>query len=283
MNYLMNCKLIGALLFISYLGLGQSDSSADLFEHTELLQLTLVGDFGSLFSDRTDQATYFPFKIRHQIPKGDTVQCDLRVKTRGNFRRLPGNCNIPPLLLNFKPSIIPDQSIFQGQDKLKLVMPCRDEKYVVREYLAYQLLNEFTDHSFLARLVKVSFHDSNTDKKLEPMFGIIIEDEDRMASRVGGEIMERQFVRPKHLDEENYLTLSFFQFMIGNTDWSIQYRQNIKVLHLEASNSIIGYSIRFRSCRDCESAICQSCSRTQIELRDRTPLSRFLCRRFDCF
>ncbi len=67
----------------------------------------------------------------------NAVTINLRGKTRGNFRRqkqLP----YPPILLNFtrkehKPSL------FDKQDKLKLVTPCASDNYVVREYLVYSI------------------------------------------------------------------------------------------------------------------------------------------------
>ena len=225
--------------------IGQDDQDAPLFNHDDLFHLTLVGDVQSLFDDRTGKAEYFPFQIRHANQKGDTLWYPLRVKTRGKFRRIATNCKIPPLLLNFKPSEIPELSVFRGQNKLKLVTACRDEKYVVREYLAYQIFNEITNQSFKARLVKVTFEDLAKGVISDPLFGVILEDEDALAARLGGELVKQDLIRPNHLDKENFLQFAFYEFMIGNTDWSVQYRQNIKLIQLEDGTKLIGVPYDF--------------------------------------
>jgi hypothetical protein len=40
---------------------------------------------------------------------------------------------------------------------------------------------------------------------------------------------------PQQLQPDPFLTMAVFQFLIGNTDWSIQYRHNIKLLSKDSS------------------------------------------------
>ena len=54
---------------------------------------------------------------------------------------------------------IQTETLFKGQDKLKLVMPCRDDEYVIREWLIYKLYNLVTPKSFRTRLVRVMMED----------------------------------------------------------------------------------------------------------------------------
>ena len=202
-----------------------------LFEEEEVLEIVLKGDTRNLLKDRFDEAEYFPMKLVYTNADSEEVIHKLKVKTRGNFRRKRSNCFYPPLLLNFPKSNIPSGSVFSGQDKLKLVTACKGEKYVIREYLTYKLYNLVTDYSFKARLVRVVLEDTVRGKKSDSFYSIIIEDEDAMARRNGKEIKKIDQVKPRETDWGFFHKMAVFQYMIGNTDWSTQFRQNIKLLY----------------------------------------------------
>lgn len=204
--------------------------SEGLFDSDEILDLTLSGDIRSLFNDRADEPSYYPMDIAYVAGDGRTVSIPLKVKTRGNFRRMSSNCFYPPILLNFAKSKTPDHSVFFGQDKLKLVTPCRDQEYVVHEYLVYKLYNLITERSFRARLVRVVYVDTGKDKETEPLYGIILEDEDQMAERNDAQIIKRNQIRPNKTEPDHFLKMAVFEYMIGNTDWSVQYRHNVKLI-----------------------------------------------------
>ncbi len=119
----------------------------------------------------------------------------VKIKTRGHFRKDKSNCTWPPLLLNFSGKDMPPSCLFDGQDKLKLVMPCRGDDYVVREWLVYKLYNLITPQSFRARLVMVTLDDSVKNKQ-SSFYGILLEDEDRMAKRNKKVIVERNLLNP---------------------------------------------------------------------------------------
>lgn len=202
-----------------------------LFASEEILELTIQGDTKSLLKDRFDEAEYFPMKLVYKSADSKDIVHTLKVKTRGNFRRKKGNCYYPPLLLNFPKNNIPEGSVFEGQDKLKLVTPCKGQKYVVREYLAYKVYNLITEYSFKARLVRVVLEDTVKGKKTDSFYSVIIEDEDAMASRNGREVKKLDQVNPRDTDWDLFHKMSVFQYLVANTDWSIQYRQNIKLLY----------------------------------------------------
>jgi hypothetical protein len=42
--------------------------------------------------------------------------------------------------------------------------------------------------------------------------------------------IDRQLVKPERTQADDFLTMAVFQYLIGNTDWSVQYRQNIKLI-----------------------------------------------------
>lgn len=205
-----------------------------LFISDELLDLTLRGDTKTLFRDREDQPSYHRMTLTHTGVNGERVEVPLKVKTRGNFRRQSQNCFYPPLLLNFSDSKTPAGTLFSGQDKMKLVTPCRDQEYVVREYLVYKLYNLLTENSFRARLVRVTYVDDQKGKATDPLYGILLEDENQMAARNNSKIIKLNGLRPNKTEKDFFLPMAVFEFMIGNTDWSTQYRHNIKLCHKEA-------------------------------------------------
>lgn len=236
------CLLISSLLFNTHLT-AQGDAarsvsdpiSSPLFASDEILELTLRGDTKTLFNDRSNDALYHKMEISYAAEDGQTIIIPLKVKTRGNFRRRKENCFYPPLLLNFSKKKTPEGSLFTGQDKMKLVTPCRDEDYVVREYLVYKLYNLITDRSFRARLVRVVYADSEKGKDTDPLYGMLLEDEDHMAQRNSCELLKINGLRPNKTEPDPFLTMAVFEFMIGNTDWSVQYRHNVKLLKDESA------------------------------------------------
>lgn len=205
-------------------------TQSTLFTAEDILELELEGDTRPLFNDRLGEATYFKMKISYPDSSGAKVTLPLKVKTRGNFRRDRNNCFYPPLWLNFPKSKIPANTLFSGQNKIKLVTPCRDQKYVIREYLAYKLYNLLSPASFRARLVKVIYTDTKRKRSTDALYGILLEDKDDMASRNQAKIFKRLRVRPNKTDQALFLKMAVFEYLIGNTDWSIEYQHNVKLL-----------------------------------------------------
>jgi hypothetical protein len=139
------------------------------------------------------------------------------------------NCYYPPLLLNFVKKDIPKQSLFDGQDKLKLVMPCKGDDYVIREWLVYKLYNLITPKSFRARLVRVTLDDSVKNKETS-FYGMLLEDEDQLAKRNEAIIVKRHLLNAQNTERDAFISMAVFEFMIGNTDWSVPYQHNIRLL-----------------------------------------------------
>lgn len=218
-----------------------NDKPADLFATDDILHFTLSGDLRPLLADRKDSATYFPLTLTYALADGSPQALPLKVRTRGNFRRMKGNCTYPPLMLNFSKAGSKG-TLFEGQDKLKLVMPCQGEQYVVREYLVYKLYNLVTEKSFRARLVRVRLQDTKRGKTTE-LYGILLEHEDAMAARNGVKVLERGMLRGEHTETETFLKMAVFQYMIGNTDWSVPYRHNIRIISFDSNTiaSVVPY------------------------------------------
>ena len=146
-----------------------------LFESDEILEFTLKYDMKALNKDRGDDPQYHQATV--QYTEGETeFNIPLRIKARGNFRKMTSNCKYPPIFLNFKKSVTPENSIFKKQDKTKLITPCRQDELVINEYLVYKLFDLVSPLGFGARLVKVTYHDNVKDKSSEPLYGVLLEE-----------------------------------------------------------------------------------------------------------
>jgi hypothetical protein len=202
-----------------------------LFDSEEVVEIILKGDIRTLMNDRGDDPSYHIMKLHVQYI--DTEEfLDLRVRVRGNFRRLRENCDTPPLRFNFRRHEVPENSIFAGHPSLKLVVPCKGEQYVIHEYLTYKLYNLLTEYSFRVRLVRLVYHDTGNNRKSNPQYAFFIEHKDVLAARANASLIERLRLRPEIVDQNSFLRMSVFAYMIGNTDWSIQFLHNIELLFL---------------------------------------------------
>src|SRR6476660_8302309 len=198
-----------------------------LFENDSVLKMTLSGNLRDLMTDKADNPQNHPVTVSY-TQDGKEISVNAEAKTRGHFRRTMGNCTYPPLLLQFTKNETLSSSIFKEQDKLKLVMPCVGDDYVIKEWLVYKIYNLVTPKSFRARLVSVELYDSKKKKSTSPFYGILLEEDKQMAKRNEDVLVKRE-LRPEQTDAEAFLKMAMFEYLVGNTDWSVQY-QNIKLL-----------------------------------------------------
>lgn len=209
-----------------------------LFGDDSILDFRLTGKLKELFNDRgADTVTYHPMLLRYTKKDNSEVSIPLQVKSRGHFRRMRENCSMPPLLLNIVKQAKLKSTIFEKQDKLKLVTPCRGDEYVVYEYLVYKIYNLLSPNSMKARLAKVTFEDSLGKVKTQTQFCILIEDDSKAAKRNGYFVLNRKMVRMERVNQDEFTKLAVFQYLIGNTDWSVPYLHNIKLAYKD-SNAI---------------------------------------------
>lgn len=222
---------------------GQAKST-NLFSNDSIIPLTLVGDFRELMNDRSETSTYHKFRLIYQQDQQIKDTAHIEVKTRGHFRKMRDNCSYPPLYLNFSDSTFGGSALFSRNDKLKLVMPCVSENFVVREWLVYKLYNLVTPVSLKARLVALKMTDAKKGKDYANVSGILIENEKDVATRNEFSIIKSK-LNPKQIELQNFLTMSLFQYMIGNTDWSVEFRQNVVLMAQEAGKMPISMAYDF--------------------------------------
>ena len=208
---------------------GTSSVEKGLFDVDEIFEISLKGNIRELLNDRSEQPKYHSITLSYQKSDGSEINIPVQMKTRGHFRKLKENCTYPPLLINFSPNSLHSTSIFKEQSKIKLVMPCAGDNYVVREWLAYKIYNLVTPQSFRVRLVKVKLEDSKSKKSINPFYGLLLEEEKQMAARNKATITAQK-LRPHQTQQDAFLRMAIFEYLIGNTDWSVEYLQNIKLI-----------------------------------------------------
>jgi hypothetical protein len=194
-----------------------------LFAQEAVLAVTLTAPLDAMAKDRNPDPEYLPGTLSYQDAQGRNVQLDMKVRPRGNSRRERRVCTFPPLRLNFQKKQVKD-TLFAGQNALKLVTHCRwtekFQQYVLKEYLAYRMLNVLTDASFRVRLLQITYVDSERDSKPYQRYGFFIEHKNRLAERLNTEVAEPVAISPQQLDPAQASIASLFQFMISNTDYS---------------------------------------------------------------
>ena len=191
-----------------------------LFQDDAALRVEITAPFSRLINERPKDRE-FPGSFSFKGPDGAAVELELQVRARGKFRHT--NCDFPPLFLNFKRSQVAG-TLFDQQNKLKMVVHCKDsgryQQSVLREYLAYRILNALTDRSFQVRLLDVTYVDSENRRPRMVRSAFLIEHENRLADRLG---MQRLNIFPERVADiqADHLNLtSIFQYLIGNTDFS---------------------------------------------------------------
>ena len=231
----MKNRLLSFALF-SLLCLGNSIPafSQGLFESDEPLAIELKFSIKQLKSE-TDDSTFMDSQLFLVAADGQKDTLDIEIRTRGNFRL--ENCFYPPMRLKMKKKEA-DNTVFKGNRSLKLVLPCSKAKtadnFLGKEYLAYQLYEDVAEYTFHTRLLKVTLTDTD-DKKGESVevLGFFIEDDDEVADRFGGKILDDKKIIPTLMEDTATVRHDFFQMMIGNTDWSGLFQHNEKVLMID--------------------------------------------------
>lgn len=229
-----------------------------LFTKDEILHLSLRFDM-TQYTRKKPKDEYMDAMLTYHINKTDSVNKEVRLKSRGEMRN--GYCSFPPVRLNFK------NAGFQKADlskieKIKLVTHCQygNEDYLFKEFLIYKLFNVLTDTSFRVRLVRMEY--LNTHKKSKPVntYAFFIEPVEMLAERVNATVVNSVNLTQKNIVPQMMDRMAIFNYMIGNTDWSVPNLHNCKVLSTLNFNSsglgmVVPYDFDYSGLVDADYAI----------------------------
>ena len=206
-------------------------AQAPLFRSDSVVAVTLRTDLRALLRDRdTANAVWREATLTFAGPDS-AVAVPLRVRTRGIFRR--ATCDVPPIRLRFDEKDVRGTLLDQLR-RPKLVTHCYPrgeyEQNLLQEYAIYRAWQLLSPYSFATRLVHVTYEDSAGRVRPVTRYGIVTEDPERLAQRLGATILAQNDMRFGRLNRPFASALGVFQYLIGNTDWAVPTRHNVELL-----------------------------------------------------
>lgn len=197
----------------------------------DVLRLELETDLKGLEKLRHDDGKQ-PATVRFTNAAGSTESYTLNVKARGRFRRQ--TCGFIPLKLKFNKDTLAARGLADHND-LKLVTHCihdpvASRAQVVREWLGYQLYQTLTPAAFRAQLVEITYRDPARPRRKIKRYGILIEDPDELAERLGGEKVDFLDGSNRTIDRAHEQFVATFNHFIGNADFGFNSYRNLKLI-----------------------------------------------------
>lgn len=238
------------LLFLGFLACGiatiasaQKVDSIQFFTDEPPIEMTLTTDIRTLQNEK-GQDVFQPATAKMKFPDGTEIEEPIQVGPRGKFRR--GYCRIPPIMMQFRNASSPRLSQL---GKLKLVIACgasvTDEELVLKEFLVYKLYNQLTDMSFRVRLMKTTFNDTRGKIKPFTQYSFMLEDDGDMARRNGCHKRTHGQILTESTNRELMTLVAIFEYMIGNTDWSVPNDHNIELIFSKAEPQLLPYPVPY--------------------------------------
>jgi len=207
-----------------------SEADWDLFGNEEVMHLSLVFDVKNFLKPK-NAGDYQDARLLIHVGETDTIERSIRIRTRGNFRQQ--YCYFPPIKLNLKKTSFDNEYLSQ-QTTLKFVTHCKNasqyESYILKEYLVYKLYNVLSEFSFNVRLIEMQYIDSEENRKTLVKYGFLIEHLNSVAARNDAMSIDNKKLSQKLMDPYGMARVALFNYMIGNTDWSIAGLHNMKVM-----------------------------------------------------
>lgn len=204
----------------------------DLFGKDDLVRLSLMMDIKQ-FQRGKNKPEYQDAILR--IYQDDSIFIDkkVKIKPRGQFRR--SYCHFPPIKLNLKKTDF-DNEYMSNQTTMKFVTQCKNanvyESYILKEYLIYKMYNTLTDYSFRVRLILMEYVDTGKKQKVFSKYSFLIEHLNSVSSRNNTVVIDNEKLSQKMMDQFVMGQVALFEYMIGNTDWSVPGLHNMKVIKL---------------------------------------------------
>ncbi|MDO9512296.1 MAG: hypothetical protein Q7J34_11100 [Bacteroidales bacterium] len=245
------------IVFLCILNTGFINAQ-ELFTSDSILNVQLQFPMSEFLESRRE-AQEFRGKLVFQ-EKDSIHEINVKVSRRGNFRSNAEHCNFYPIRLkiNAKQS---KNTIFDGIKKLKLVTHCNSaiedaNDRVIKEFLLYKMYSSINPYSFKVRLLRIHYSDTQIQGSDKEFLAFAIMDDDDLAETFGGKILKVHNIHPGFTADSSMTLINIFQFMAGNTDWSVKTLHNIELMTKSGSAPIaIPYDFDFSGFVDSPDAI----------------------------
>lgn len=213
------------------------DTSVDLFNEPDPMEITLTLDLKE-YQRNKYKGEYIPVHFLYKINDTLSLEKTMRMKSRGQFRRK--HCTFAPFWLNIRKADVKNQYL-QDVKRMKIVTHCRSTKeykdYVLKEFLAYKIFNILSPVSFRVRLIRMKYVDTGRKSKVTESWAFIIEPEGILAERHDAIAIKNDKLSMRFMEPESMDLMALFMYMIGNADYSIAGRHNVKILGLPGHGS----------------------------------------------
>ncbi|WP_445383093.1 hypothetical protein [Robiginitalea sp. IMCC43444] len=207
--------------------------AAPLFQTEDPLALKFQFS-GKELKRETNDSTYLKSDLWYKIADAPWDSMQVKIRARGIFRR--SQCYFTPIRIKFKKRRV-KETLFADIKKTKVVLPCKLERgkddLVLKEYMAYKLYEVVTPYHLKTKLAQITYSEVRGKRTRDhQLTGFLIEDMDNLEDRSGGKEVKRE-VHPRQQDDYHSVLQDFFQFMIGNTDYSTSKLHNEKLFYID--------------------------------------------------
>ncbi|MEO1082230.1 MAG: hypothetical protein AAFY29_21915 [Pseudomonadota bacterium] len=193
-----------------------------LFDNRDVLTLELRAPFKLIDRER-DKDKEYEGSLSYEDPALGPTTLQAKFSVRGNFRLRKDICGHAQLWVNLKKGELKG-TLFAGQNKLKLVVQCRDAaryaEYLARERQAYLMFEELSELSLATRAVKASFVDSDGGNSREQM-AFFIQHQKRLAASWDMDVFKEERGDRARLDPGQSALVSLYMYLLSNTDYSL--------------------------------------------------------------
>jgi hypothetical protein len=208
------------------------ENSLDPFGEDKPMSITLTFDIKK-FQREKHKGEYLPVHFHYQLNDTLSLEKDLQLKVRGKTRI--NHCSLPPFWLYFRQTDVENEEL-REISRVKIVTHCKNsqayEKYVLKEFLCYKIYNIISPLSFRVRLVRMSYVDTGRDNKVSEGWAFMIEPVEMLAQRFNAEEIKDEGLLSRQMRPVEMNMMALFQYMIGNPDYSVPHRHNVKILKL---------------------------------------------------
>jgi hypothetical protein len=214
------------------------------FKDTSVINATLAFNIKKVLVNKEKEGYIFPATFTCKLDDGLNIKDQISLEVRGHFRR--EHCYLPPLKLIYKNN---PSAAFYHLKSLKLVSTCmparQDDQNLLKEFLIYKIYNLITDKSFRVRLLNLNYEDSTGKKKTITEHAFLMEDIKELAKRNDCVDWTDKKFGTEGTNRRQMTIVAIFEYMIGNTDWSVPVNHNIKLLHTKSDSTSRPYAVPY--------------------------------------
>lgn len=208
-------------------------------DYEEIFPVTVTADIMDLIDNKHDQRERSGlFNFTDSL--GQKFSLPIRLETRGKSRLV--RCEVPPVMIYFDKPALAEQRI-KDYPKLKVVVPCfkdaQAEDLLYRELLVYKLYALVSDFHFRVQATELICMDTSMQDTTHIIPAFFIESDKEFRKRTDTEELSEYSITWEDLESEQAQITALFQYMVGNTDWKIEHKHNLKYFRNDEDTPLV--------------------------------------------